>query len=56
MTCASDTERKKASRLAHLAALILNSSLVLSAISGKAKGILSPYVLLGQMQSVHYSE
>lgn len=56
LTCAMDTDRKKASRLPHLAALMLKSSLVLSAIMQKAKGMQSPYVTLGQMQYAHNSE
>lgn len=34
-----DTDRKEASRPPHLATLMLNSSLVLSAIIGKAEGM-----------------
>lgn len=55
LTCDLDTDRKKASRLPHLPALMLNSSLVLSAIIRKAEGMQSPYVTLGRMHSAHNS-
>lgn len=51
LTCAVDTDHKKASRQPHLPASMLNSSLVLSAITCKAEGMHSPYVTLGRMQS-----
>lgn len=56
LTCAVDTDHKKASRQPHLPASMLNSSLVLSAITCKAEGMHSPYVTLGRMQSAPNSE
>lgn len=56
LTCALDADRKKASRLPHLPALMLNPSLVLSAIIGKAGCMQSPYVTLGQTQEAHNKE
>lgn len=56
LTCAVDTDHKKASRQPHLPASMLNSSLVLSAITCKAEGMHSPYVTLGRMQSAQTSE
>lgn len=56
LTCAVDTDHKKASRQPHLPASMLNSSLVLSAITCEAEGMHSPYVALGWMQSAQNSE
>lgn len=51
-TCALDADCKETSRLLHLAALMLNSSLVLSVIIRKARGLESPYVTLGQLHQL----
>lgn len=45
-----DADHKKASRLAHLPAPMLNSWLVLSALVGKADSMQSPYAALGRLQ------